>query len=360
MTNNSFNMNPKLTPDLLYKRHRLSYPQIDSLLGTNNSALHQKDILDNFKTIREFIIVTDEFRKMDIRFIPLKGPLLSQRIYNDATIRRSHDLDILIDFNNISLIFNYLIKRGYRACDELSEENKERLRLYIYAKHISFFHPQKKVCFEIHWKIFIDWRIFNLDFDSIYQHITTKQVFMSREFRVLNPENDLFYLLVHGTDHKWQRLKWLLDVNDYMLNIPFDRSEVYKLAKKYNVSVIFPLYDSIASMYLPAPPLFDSKLKIPALLLRICIKHITASEVVFTAKNITYSIYGYIYGFFLYPDLDNKIGFIKNKLICSADSKIIKTSNPMLLILYRPFGYLYRQLEGIWKRIIVKNYMYKK
>jgi hypothetical protein len=156
--------------------------------------------------------------------------------------------------------------------------------------------------------------------------------------------------LVHGTDHKWQRLKWLLDVNDYMLTIPFDRFEIFKLAKKNGVSVIFPLYDSIASMYLPSPPLFDSKLKIPTLLTRICIKYITAKDVLYTENNISYTFFGYIYGFFLYPDLKNKIGFLKNKMILIADSKIIKTTNPMLLIFYRPFGFLLRSLRDVYRK----------
>ena len=125
MINNNFRMKTLLSPELLYTRHRLSYPQIDSLLGTNHKELYQKDIIENFKIIREFIVVTDEFRKNGIRFIPLKGPPLSHRIYGDATFRRYHDLDILIDSMDIKTTnplllflyrpFGYLIRHLRRG-----------------------------------------------------------------------------------------------------------------------------------------------------------------------------------------------------------------------------------------------------
>ena len=108
-------MKTELTADLLYYRHRLSYPQIDSLLGTNHKELYQKDIIENFKIIRELVVVTDEFRRIGFRFIPLKGPLLSPWINKDATVRRSHDLDILIDFEYLQLAYNYLVKNGYHS-----------------------------------------------------------------------------------------------------------------------------------------------------------------------------------------------------------------------------------------------------
>ncbi|MEI6137650.1 MAG: nucleotidyltransferase family protein [Mariniphaga sp.] len=339
-------MKTQLTADILYNRHRLSYPQIDSLLGTNNKELYQKDIIKNFKVIREFIKVTDEFRKMDIRFIPLKGPLLSQRIYNDATVRRFHDLDILIDFNNISLIYNYLVKCGYCAEVELSEDKKERLRLYSYARHISFFHPHSEVCFEIHWKITSELKSFNLDFDFNYEQFTINQVFMNREFRVFKNEYNLIYLLIHGSIHRWQRLKWLVDIKDYMLNTSFDWLEINKIAQKYDVTSILPLYNSLAIIFFADPPLFDIKLKVPDLMTRYCEKVIESVDLALPARNIFEAIANSFkeirYGLLLFPVYDYKIAFLKTKLICYTDSKKIKTTNPMLLILYKPFGYLYR------------------
>ena len=225
-------MKTQLTADILYNRHRLSYPQIDSLLGTNHKELYQKDIIENFKVIREFIVVTDEFRKMDIRFISLKGPLLSQRIYGNATYRRYRDLDILIDSKDIPLAYRYLIIMGYNPEYELPEDEKGRQFLYHYLKHIPFIHPKTKVIFELHWQILELKDLFETNFNYIYHHISVNYVYMNRNFQILNKEYDLIYLLIHGSMHRWQRLKWLVDIGDYMLNTTFDWLEINNLAQK--------------------------------------------------------------------------------------------------------------------------------
>jgi hypothetical protein len=50
--------------------------------------------------LRNFIAITDLLRQNEIPS-SLKGPLLSQHIYNDPTVRFSHDIDILIDEQQI-------------------------------------------------------------------------------------------------------------------------------------------------------------------------------------------------------------------------------------------------------------------
>ena len=342
-------MKSALTAEKLYYRHKLSYPQIDSLLGTNHKDLYQKDIIGNFKIIREFICVTDEFRRMGIRFIPLKGPLLSHRIYKDATVRRFTDLDILIRTKDIRLAYDFLIGAGYSPNVKLSEDGRDQHIIEDYVNQLSFIHPETKVCIELHLKIFNYKQYFGLDFDSIYEHNTSVQLFMNREFRVLNAEYDLFYLLVHGSTHKWQRLKWLVDISDYIRNVQFDRLEINILAQKHGTLGILPLYNSIARIYLPDSPLFVTKVKIPNLLTKICIKYVEAEKGEFEPKNIleitSNLFYGKVFLIFLFPNFSNIKAILKSRLISLADSNDIKTTNPLILTLYRPFGYFIRHIK---------------
>ena len=342
-------MKTELTADKLYHRHKLSYPQIDRLLGTNHVDLYQKDIIGNFKIIREFIVVTDEFRKMNIRFIPLKGPLLSHRIYKDATVRRFHDLDILISAKDIRSAYDYLVGVGYCADIKLSDDGRDQHILEEYEMHLSFIHPKTTVCIELHIKIFNYKQCFGLDFNSIYEYNTTIQLYMNREFRVLNAEYDLFYLLVHGSTHKWQRLKWLVDISDYIRNIDFDRLEFNRLTQKHGALRILSLYNSMAAIYLPDPSLFVTKVKIPNLLTRICIKYVEAEKGEFAPKKffeiISNLFYGNVFLFLLFPDFNNIKAIVKSRLVCLPDSKDLKTTNTLILILYRPFGYFIRHIR---------------
>ena len=343
-------MKTELTVELLYKRHKLSYPQIDSLFGTNHKELYQKDIIENFKIIREFIQITDEFRRMGIRFIPLKGPLLSHRIYKDATVRRFHDLDILISTKDIRSAYDFLLSTGYSSDIKLSEDGKDWKIVEDFEMHLTFLHPETKVCIELHLKIFNYKQCFGLDFNTIYDHNTTDQLFMNREFRVLSVEYDLFYLIIHGSTHKWQRLKWVVDIRDYIWNIDYDMLKINMLAQKHGALRVLPLYNSIALAYLPDPSLFVTEVKTPSLLTKICIKYVEAEKGEFEKKNLleifTNLFYGKLFLLYLFPDFDNIKAIIKSSLVSIVDSKDIKTTNPFLLILYRPFGYFYRRLKG--------------
>ncbi len=54
-------------------------------------------MLSILNKIAEFIAIADAFSLSEIPFIPLKGPILSERPYNYATWRHFNDLDILVD-----------------------------------------------------------------------------------------------------------------------------------------------------------------------------------------------------------------------------------------------------------------------
>jgi hypothetical protein len=73
------------TREVLSKRHRLSHQQIDHWLGKIAASFLQEK-LNHLKMLRNFIAITDLLRQNEIPFISLKGPLLSQHIYNDPTV----------------------------------------------------------------------------------------------------------------------------------------------------------------------------------------------------------------------------------------------------------------------------------
>jgi hypothetical protein len=79
-----------------------SNQQIDHWLG-KIAARNFTGKVNHLKMLRNFIAITDLLRQNEIPFISLKGPLLSQHIYNDPTVRFSHDIDILIDEQQIDL-----------------------------------------------------------------------------------------------------------------------------------------------------------------------------------------------------------------------------------------------------------------
>ena len=86
-----------IPPEILKSRHRLSAEQINLLAGGRVIEESYEEKAGTLVKVAEFIKVTDLLRAGGIDFIPLKGPLLSFRLYGDATTRRYGDIDILVD-----------------------------------------------------------------------------------------------------------------------------------------------------------------------------------------------------------------------------------------------------------------------
>ena len=261
----NYNITPSLrnfsfSRQLLNQRHRLSHQQIDDLLEEKNPQAILLEKFEQLLQIGEFIRLTDEFREATIPFTPLKGPILSYRLHGDATYRLSNDLDFLIPLKEVNKGISILKKNGYQPhYFPWPENSKKERRLSRLSNQILFVHPEKQVNIEIHWKLFkseitnskVLAKLLNLNKDQI--------VFNKRHFEIFNNEFELLYLIIHGGLHGWFRLKWLVDVKDYLVKIPIDTEKFTQLVVQCNASRMVALCNATLSIYFPDCPLLPCK-----------------------------------------------------------------------------------------------------
>ena len=86
-----------IAPDILKEHHGLSSQQINSIFGRTVTEEIFEEKTAALDRVAEFLRVTDAFSAAGIKYLPLKGPILSFRLYGDATLRQYSDLDILIE-----------------------------------------------------------------------------------------------------------------------------------------------------------------------------------------------------------------------------------------------------------------------
>ncbi len=205
----------QINRELLYNHHRLSHQQIDDFLGEKSSNLLLPEKMELMEQVREFLLITDILTTGQISFIPLKGPLLSLRIYGDAACRRSKDFDLLIEFNSLEKAIVLLKDLGFKPqfyewpTDNNLQQFKQKLR-----NQFHLVHPQKKLYIELHWKLFHFLPVKPAIMETLVHANLMEVEFAGRKFNVLNAEMDLLYLLIHGSLHTWRRLKWLVDVHE--------------------------------------------------------------------------------------------------------------------------------------------------
>ncbi|MEI4828875.1 nucleotidyltransferase family protein [Bacillus sp. FJAT-53711] len=171
--------------------------------------------------------VSKLFTENEICTLFLKGPILAHNLYGDISLRTSCDLDILIPIYELEKAEKLLLEQGYVKDDYIQTIlNDWKWRHH----HITFFHPQKQIKLEIHWRL-------NPgpgkepSFEELWERKRTSAL-TSYPVYLLGSEDLFLFLVSHGARHGWSRLRWLVDINQ-MVKQELNWKEVNKLFKKY-------------------------------------------------------------------------------------------------------------------------------
>lgn len=242
------------TRELLYNRHRLSHQQINDLLGiTKEKDLYTAEKLSDMHKVGEFILLTDKLRQANINFVTLKGPILSHRLYGDPTYRRYKDFDLLF-FSQKDTIRAYelMLKNGFLPTNaEIPKTDAKKQAFFKNFYDIPMYDFQKKLSIELHAKLFKFSKVKESTLQHIIESNLTTITLSGRAFSVLNNELELLYLIIHGTLHRFSRLKWLIDIKDYLKKMNIDHQKFKRLVKETNSEKMVSLCGKLLEIYFP-------------------------------------------------------------------------------------------------------------
>ena len=189
---------------------------------------YQENKIYQLKLTRELCQIHHLFNGID--FLGLKGPILSQYLYNDSAERTSWDLDILIDKKDIDQCIKILKANGYELMTFFTTEKQKEV-LIKYHHHFEFYNEANGILIELHWKL-TDMKWMNTTLDLLKPH--TSQVSLgTNTFRILNFEQQFEYLSIHGTFHLFRRIQWLNDLKTFLEKLTDEQySAVISYSKK--------------------------------------------------------------------------------------------------------------------------------
>lgn len=268
-----------ISPELLKSRHRLTAQQINALFGRRIMAETIEEKIVVLELVNEFLVITDALRSDGISFIPLKGPLLSYRIYNDATFRHFRDLDILIDQRSIDRSIEILENSGYLLHEQGWSENRLTRKVWIdNHHHFTLEHPEKQVIIELHWHLLGNFGINLSNVKTLVQKNQSEVEFGGRHFKVLSNEMELLYMIIHGSLHFWGRLKWLYDVNSFNKNSTINYKKFKELTNGLNAGRLVALFNVIGKEYFPDIQIIDGFNTVPKYMIRYSLKRIKEED----------------------------------------------------------------------------------
>ncbi|MCM3412450.1 nucleotidyltransferase domain-containing protein [Metabacillus litoralis] len=191
------------------------------------------------------------FTEAKMPLIFLKGPIIAHELYGDVSFRTSSDLDFIIPIEHLTRAEEILVNIGYVKDDYFkSVLNDWKWRHH----HVTFFHPQKKLKIEIHWRLHpgpgVEPKFQELWSRRVKSKLTSYPVYM------LGKEDLFVFLVVHGARHGWSRIRWLFDIHR-LAEQSVDWIEVNKLLRKYQS------YNAGAQALILSSKLFNTKIKEP-------------------------------------------------------------------------------------------------
>jgi len=331
--------------EYLHKRHRFSYQQIDRFLGSSSPKASVSEKVCQLESVKKFLDLTDLLRRNDVPFIPLKGCLLSYRIYDDPAVRQSHDIDLLVPMKDLDRTVLLMKEDGFDLsdCAVWPERKEQRQWLFTALHHIVIYNKSKDLLVEIHWSLTENLSISTSRSLQLLSENLMEVMFAGRVFTVMKPEFELLFLMIHGSRHGWERLKWLMDIHDY----PFDSLDMgqwKRLAGVFKADRIICQADYLLGRYFGSGLPFLEKNSAPSCLLEYPVYRIgRESDAGFSVADLLKDLY---YSLLLFPSLGYKIRVLGGKLFSPGDLKNLDASFKLVYYFYRPYGFIKRRLHN--------------
>jgi len=238
-------------PLKLLQRHRLSSyfhkiqsrHEMDQTLRDQLKINYLKNIKFQLALVKEFLQIKKLLDVNEVKFLTLKGPVLSHILYEDPYTRNFKDIDVLISGENIEKTEGILINAGFEVLDDIVFKDLDRnKRDYLLKSRTHMVYRKtsslgKPLILELHWSLVSPFSLFPFSFQYLWENsidVTIHNV----QIKTIQHELNFAYLLVHGSIHQWVRLQWLVDIINYEKKESLiDEFELKKIIKEGQLEI---------------------------------------------------------------------------------------------------------------------------
>ena len=172
------------------------------------------NVLRNLSLTEELLKLLDLLETHDIPAIPLKGPLLAERLYGNLALRQFGDLDILVQRRDCLRAKDLLISHEYRTEIQLTSAQEKGLLRSPYHCTYAIGRDDGSLSVDFHWALTPTCFSPPLDSERLWERLEPVSL---AHTKVLNfyPEDLLLILCTHLSVHCSignPLLKWICDV----------------------------------------------------------------------------------------------------------------------------------------------------
>ena len=153
--------------------------------------------------IGELLKVIDIFNKEGIPVVPIKGPLLTETLFGDLSLRSYCDLDLFIPTAKLPSAISILASHGYSP--DITLDDDQFISLSRAGNHAALVKAETNLTIELHWELTGRFFRQHVEFEDLEPRLR-KALLSGRTANNLGAEDLLVFLCVHGTKHYWSQL----------------------------------------------------------------------------------------------------------------------------------------------------------
>jgi hypothetical protein len=192
---------------LLYTHLKKSCPDLITADVMNQlQKMYVRNYTKNLSVSAMLLKILNLFTAKGILAVPLKGPVLAEKVYGDISLRQFSDLDILVKKEDVIKVQNLLVGCGYEP--ELKLDGKRGSQYLEFENSISFFHNKCGPSIDLHWEMTGRYLLTPLYLEA-FEGKLQQSVFLNQKVLSIPDDILLIYLCLHGTSHCWDRFEWL-------------------------------------------------------------------------------------------------------------------------------------------------------
>lgn len=196
---------------------------------------YQQNVFHCTSNALELISVLRAFELERIRSLPFKGIVLGATLYRDLSKRAAGDIDLMIDFDNLSRATAILLKMGYELKTPV---RKDGLPASQNSYEYHFERQADGVVVELRWRLELTQPKYrhNIGLQWAWARRQTARL-AGMDVPNMDPETTLLVLCMHGSKHIWSRLLWICDLSYLLARFPsLDWKHITNQARRAGLS----------------------------------------------------------------------------------------------------------------------------
>jgi hypothetical protein len=174
------------------------------------------NVFHAFLLSNECVRLTKAFEAAGVAVVPFKGPVLAASAYGDATLRQYGDLDLFVRRRDVRAALSLMLSMGYRFTARMPDPDDDRDDVaFAHPYYYVFVHGDGRRQVDLQWRMSHTNFGFSLDHEELWGGLVPIALAGATVYS-FEPGNMLLVLCVHGSKHRWEKLKWICDVSEFV------------------------------------------------------------------------------------------------------------------------------------------------